>query len=198
MKASRVRIETIRIMKVLMVMRVQKPFLFRLSYELPVSKVPANKNLTTDDTDNTDKTRPLIKSVSSVKSVVRFLRSEREHHLKIQAAVGGLRVEHATGQRCKGAERGEPGAGIDRRVQIADGRSGVDVVKQVAGVGAEGQVVTLAGAFPAEHDYHWATRAAWSTASTAFASTTVFNAARAAWTALDLWSILLAIPVAGR
>src|SRR5579859_787896 len=75
--------------------------------------------------------------------LIRINPSEREHHLQINAPVRRLRIEYASSQRGGLAEK----AGAE----IADRRSRVDVVKNVARVGAEGKAITLIRPLGAAH-----------------------------------------------
>src|SRR5260370_24616588 len=76
-------------------------------------------------------------------------------------------VEHDTGQRSKGAKR--------RSAQIANRSSGIDVVEKIAGVGAESQVVALAGPLGSEDATHRTAR----TTTTTTLPTTRFTTAAA-------------------
>src|SRR5260370_42204285 len=100
-------------------------------------------------------------------------------------------VEHDTGQRSKGAKR--------RSAQIANRSSGIDVVEKIAGVGAESQVVALAGPLGSEDATHRTARTTTTTTlpttrfTTAAARTTRAPAAGPAATLLSgLLSTLLA------
>src|SRR5260370_6114673 len=100
-------------------------------------------------------------------------------------------VEHDTGQRSKGAKR--------RSAQIANRSSGIDVVEKIAGVGAESQVVALAGPLGSEDATHRTARTTTTTSlpttrfTTAAARTTRAPAAGPAATLLSgLLSTLLA------